>query len=119
LAPVLLYGGRRVLGSYDGKRRRTLGTTWSARFGLEGAVPGAPRIFQYSGWAMPRATSYRRQEIRHLRRLVRRSLNTLVLDEDLVVPEDCGAEPSFVETMSERDIQDWFLTLAPDNSKDH
>jgi hypothetical protein len=68
---------------------------------------------------MPRATSYRRQEIRHVRRLVRRSLNMLVLDEDLVVPEDGWAEPSFIETASERDIQEWFLTLAPDNSKDH
>lgn len=68
---------------------------------------------------MPRATSYRRQEIRHLHRLVRRSANLLVLDEDLVVPEDGWAEPSFVESTSERDIQDWFLTLAPDDSKAH
>jgi len=105
--------------SYGGKRRRTFGTTWSARFGLEGAVPGAPRIYQCTGWPMPRATSFRRQEIRHLRRLVRRSMNILVLDEDLVVPEDGWAETSFVETTSEREIQDWFLTLAPDSSKDH
>jgi hypothetical protein len=68
---------------------------------------------------MPRATSYRRQEIRHLRRLVRRSMGMLVLDDDLVSPDDSWAEPSFVETTSERDIQDWFLTLAPDNSRDH
>jgi hypothetical protein len=46
-------------------------------------------------------------------------MNMLVLDEDLVAPDDNWAEPSFVETTSERDIQDWFLTLAPDNSKNH
>jgi hypothetical protein len=119
LASVVLYGGRRVLRDYDGKRRWTFGTTWSARFGLEGAVPGAPRIFPVRGEVMARAISYRHQEIRHLHRLVRRSANLLVLDEDLVVPEDSWAEPSFVETTSERDIQDWFLTLAPDDSKAH
>ena len=68
---------------------------------------------------MPRATAYRRQEIRHLRRLVRRSMNLLVLDDDLVVPEEGWAESSFVETTSEGGIQDWFLTLAPDESKNH
>ena len=81
-------------------------------------MPGAPRIFR-TGVPMPRATSYRRQEIRHLRRLVRRSMNLLVLDDDLVVPEEGWAESSFVETTSEGGIQDWFLTLAPDESKNH
>jgi hypothetical protein len=68
---------------------------------------------------MPRATRYRRQEIRHLRRLVRRSVNLLALDDDLVAPEEGWTEPSFVETRSDQDIQDWFLTLARDDSKDH
>jgi len=68
---------------------------------------------------MPRATSYRRQEIRHLRRLGRLSVNMLVLDEDLVVPEETWAEPALGEAHSERDLQDWFVTLPPEKSRDH
>ena len=66
---------------------------------------------------MPRAHSYRRQEIRHLRRLSRRSLTQLVLDDDLVAPE--AWEPSFVEAASERELQEWLMALTPDDSKDH
>jgi len=67
---------------------------------------------------MARATCFDRQETQHLRRLVRRSMD-LPLDDDIVVPEESWAAPSFVaETALERDIQDWFGMLADDDSRD-
>jgi len=68
---------------------------------------------------MPRATSYRRQEIRHLRRLANRNLNAMVLDDDFVAPEMDWAEPPLVKkAMGERDLQQWFVSLAADDVKD-
>jgi hypothetical protein len=66
---------------------------------------------------MPRAQSYRRQEIRHLRRLARRSLNhTALLDDDLIATED-WAEPRLPHTMSDGDVQELYLRLAPDDDR--
>jgi hypothetical protein len=68
---------------------------------------------------MPRATSYRRQEVRHLRRLAHRTLNSMVLDDDFVAPEMDWAEPPLVKKATgERDLQQWFVSLAADDLKD-
>jgi len=67
---------------------------------------------------MPRATSYRRQEIRHLRRIANRALQTMVFDDDLVAPEMDWADPPLVTATGERDLQQWFVSLAADDIKD-
>jgi hypothetical protein len=69
---------------------------------------------------MPRAQSYRRQEIRHLRRQSRRSLHNLLLDDDLIAPED-WADPRLPHTMSDGDVQELYLRLAPsdEGGRDH
>jgi hypothetical protein len=63
---------------------------------------------------MPRAQSYRRQEIRHLRRLARRSLSHALMDDDVMASED-WAEPRLPHTMSDGDVQELYLRLAPND----
>lgn len=63
---------------------------------------------------MPRAI----EEIDHLRRLVSRSLNPSLLDDDLVAPEMDWAEPPLVQTTGDRDLQHWFATLAASDIDD-
>jgi hypothetical protein len=65
---------------------------------------------------MPRAI----EEVDHLRRLVNRSLNPSVLDDDLVAPEmemDWDDAP-LVKATGDRDLQQWFATLAASDLDD-
>jgi hypothetical protein len=54
---------------------------------------------------MPRVSSHRRQELRNRRRKARRSLSRLLLDDDMVIPEDDYAQLLQVEAMPRRESQ--------------
>ena len=68
---------------------------------------------------MPRAYRHRRQEIRKRRRQARRSLNQLVLDDDLDPSEEDAAEPPLYELAPRRHGRDPLHSPAPGAHQDH
>jgi len=66
---------------------------------------------------MPRSRSQRRQDIRHRRRQARRSLNLLLLDDDLVIPEEEWPE-TLVESLPQRYRPEPMLRLGAEDSQD-
>ena len=61
---------------------------------------------------MARAADLGREEVRHLHRLAR--LSPLVLDDDLVAPQQDSEEPFSPEP----DLEQWLSSLAADGSED-
>lgn len=51
------------------------------------------------------------EEIDHLRRLVSRSLNPSVLDDDFVAPEMDWTEAPVAKTTDDRNLDQWFADL--------
>jgi len=66
---------------------------------------------------MPRSRSQRRQDIRHRRRQARRSLNQLLFDDDLVIPEEEWPE-TLVEGLPPRHRLEPMLWLDAEDSQD-
>jgi len=59
---------------------------------------------------MARESVHGAEEVRHLHRLAR--LNTLVLDDDLVAPQDELDEASQLTGTSEGNLDEWFAEIA-------
>jgi hypothetical protein len=67
---------------------------------------------------MPRVNSHRRQELRNRRRKARRSLSRLLLDDDMMVPEDDYAQLLQVEAIRRRDTQGRLVEFGGSEGED-